>query len=68
MDGLRLDMSWLDYLILGIYLLGIGIGIGFAARRSIKTSLDVFLSGRSRASHALNERRGVPRAAVRLAA
>ena len=46
MDGLRLDMSWLDYLILGMYFLVV-LGIGFAARRSIKTSLDFFLSGRS---------------------
>ena len=46
MDGLRLDMSWVDYLILGMYFLVV-LGIGFAARRSIKTSLDFFLSGRS---------------------
>ncbi len=46
MDGLRLDMSWVDYLILGMYFLVV-LGIGFAARRSVKTSLDFFLSGRS---------------------
>jgi SSS family solute:Na+ symporter len=39
-------MSWVDYLILGMYFLVV-LGIGFAARRSIKTSLDFFLSGRS---------------------
>ena len=46
MDGLRLDMNWLDYSILAIYFVVV-LGIGFAARRSIKTSLDFFLSGRS---------------------
>jgi solute:Na+ symporter, SSS family len=45
-DGLRLDMNWLDYLILCIYFVVV-LGIGFAARRSIRTSLDFFLSGRS---------------------
>ncbi|WP_130492961.1 sodium:solute symporter family protein [Motilibacter rhizosphaerae] len=39
-------MSLLDYVILAIYFLGV-LGIGFAARRSIKTSLDFLLSGRS---------------------
>ncbi|MDQ1621050.1 MAG: solute:Na+ symporter, family [Actinomycetota bacterium] len=46
MDGLRLNMDWLDYSILGVYFLVV-LGIGFAARRSIRTSLDFFLSGRS---------------------
>ncbi|MGZ4637492.1 MAG: sodium:solute symporter family protein [Actinomycetes bacterium] len=46
MDGLRLQMNWLDYSILAIYFVVV-LGIGFAARRSIKTSLDFFLSGRS---------------------
>lgn len=43
---LRLPTNWLDYLILGIYFVVV-LGIGFAARRSVKTSLDFFLSGRS---------------------
>ena len=44
--GLRLDMNWLDYLLLATYF-SVVIGIGFAAKRSIKSSLDFFLSGRS---------------------
>jgi len=44
--GLRLPTNWLDYTILGIYFVVV-LGIGFAARRSVKTSLDFFLSGRS---------------------
>src|SRR4051812_32475197 len=44
--SLRLDMNWLDYGLLMIYFVVV-LGIGFAARRSIKTSLDFFLSGRS---------------------
>ncbi|MFV0135390.1 sodium:solute symporter family protein [Streptomyces sp. HMX87] len=43
---LRLPTNWLDYVILGIYFVAV-LGIGFAARRSVKTSLDFFLSGRS---------------------
>jgi len=43
---LRLPTNWLDYTILGIYF-AVVLGIGFAARRSVKTSLDFFLSGRS---------------------
>src|SRR6476469_7430970 len=39
-------MGLLDYGILGIYFLCV-LGIGFAARRSIKTSLDFLLSGRA---------------------
>ena len=44
--GLRLDVNWVDYLIMLLYFLVV-IGIGFAARATIKTSLDFFLSGRS---------------------
>ncbi|WP_369235662.1 sodium:solute symporter family protein [Streptomyces sp. R21] len=44
--GLRLPTNALDYTILGIYFVFV-LGIGFAARRSVKTSLDFFLSGRS---------------------
>ncbi|WTI80836.1 hypothetical protein OG338_10965 [Streptomyces sp. NBC_00726] len=36
----------LDYTILAIYFVVV-LGIGFAARASVKTSLDFFLSGRS---------------------
>ncbi|MGW7224191.1 Na+/galactose cotransporter, partial [Streptomyces sp. NPDC054826] len=43
---LRLPTNWLDYTILGIYF-AVVLGIGFAARHSVKTSLDFFLSGRS---------------------
>ncbi|MFF1353951.1 sodium:solute symporter family protein [Streptomyces sp. NPDC058297] len=44
--GLRLPTNGLDYAILAIYFVVV-LGIGFAARRSVKTSLDFFLSGRS---------------------
>jgi SSS family solute:Na+ symporter len=43
---LRLDVNPIDYAILAIYFVVV-LGIGFAARRYIKTSLDYFLSGRS---------------------
>jgi SSS family solute:Na+ symporter len=46
MQNVRLDTHFVDYLILGIYF-AVVLGIGFAARRYIKTSLDYFLSGRS---------------------
>ncbi|MFF6995625.1 sodium:solute symporter family protein [Streptomyces sp. NPDC008313] len=45
-EGLRLPTNGLDYAILGIYF-AVVLGIGFAARRSVRTSLDFFLSGRS---------------------
>ncbi|MDQ0991383.1 sodium:solute symporter family protein [Streptomyces sp. V3I7] len=44
--GLRLPTNGLDYAIMAIYFVVV-LGIGFAARRSVKTSLDFFLSGRS---------------------
>ncbi|MFD6609230.1 sodium:solute symporter family protein [Micromonospora chalcea] len=44
--GLRLDMNAVDYLILGLYFVTV-LGVGFAARRAIRTSVDFFLSGRS---------------------
>ena len=44
--GLRLDVNAVDYAILAIYFIVV-LGIGFAARRSVSTSLDFFLSGRS---------------------
>ncbi|MGA5558569.1 sodium:solute symporter family protein [Streptomyces lavendulocolor] len=45
-DGLRLPTNGLDYAILAIYF-AVVLGIGFAARASVRTSLDFFLSGRS---------------------
>ncbi|MFE6840908.1 Na+/galactose cotransporter, partial [Streptomyces sp. NPDC057705] len=45
-EGLRLPTNGLDYAILAIYFVVV-LGIGFAARASVKTSLDFFLSGRS---------------------
>ncbi|REK88530.1 Na+/galactose cotransporter [Streptomyces inhibens] len=45
-EGLRLPTNGLDYTILALYFVVV-LGIGFAARRSVKTSLDFFLSGRS---------------------
>ena len=44
--GLQLDVNGVDYAILAIYFIVV-LGIGFAARRSVSTSLDFFLSGRS---------------------
>jgi SSS family solute:Na+ symporter len=46
MEELRLDTNFVDYAILAIYFVAV-LGIGFAAKRYIKTSLDYFLSGRS---------------------
>jgi len=43
---LRLDANWVDYLLVGLYFAFV-LGIGIAARRSVSTSLDFFLSGRS---------------------
>ncbi len=43
---LRLDASWIDYLLVAIYFVVV-LGIGLLARRSVSTSLDFFLSGRS---------------------
>ncbi|MGN6252162.1 MAG: sodium:solute symporter family protein [Marmoricola sp.] len=43
---LRLDASWIDYVLVGIYFLFV-LGIGLMARRSVSSSLDFFLSGRS---------------------
>src|SRR3954466_14176030 len=42
----RLNTNALDFAILGIYFVVV-LGIGFVAKRYIKTSLDYFLSGRS---------------------
>jgi solute:Na+ symporter, SSS family len=45
-EGLRLNLDIFDYLILALYFATV-LGVGFAARRAIKTSADFFLSGRS---------------------
>src|SRR6476660_3758982 len=45
-NSVRLDTNWLDYLIVALYF-AVVLGVGFAAKRYIKTSLDYFLSGRS---------------------
>ena len=45
-SDIRLDTNLADYAILAIYFIAV-LGIGFAAKRYIKTSLDYFLSGRS---------------------
>ncbi|GAA0809977.1 sodium:solute symporter family protein [Spirilliplanes yamanashiensis] len=44
--GLRLQLNVLDYVLLTLYFVTV-LGVGFAARRAIKTSVDFFLSGRS---------------------
>src|SRR5688572_18358389 len=44
--SLRLDLSAVDILILLIYFVWV-IGIGFALKRAVTSSLDFFLSGRS---------------------
>jgi SSS family solute:Na+ symporter len=44
--NVRLNTNAVDYAILAIYF-AVVLGIGFAAKRYIKTSLDYFLSGRS---------------------
>src|SRR6476659_9971976 len=42
---LRLNLGWLDYVLVAIYFVFV-LGIGFFARSQISTSLDFFLSGR----------------------
>ncbi|MGY1671315.1 sodium:solute symporter family protein [Geodermatophilus sp. SYSU D00710] len=46
MDDLRLDASFVDYLLVAAYF-AVVLMIGFAARRRVSDSLDFFLSGRS---------------------
>src|SRR5919205_534532 len=46
MKDLRLDTNFIDYAIIASYFLVV-LGVGFVARRYIKSSLDYFLSGRS---------------------
>jgi len=43
---LRLETTWLDYVFIAFYFLLV-LGIGYLARRSIASSLDFLLSGRS---------------------
>ncbi len=43
---LRLDASWVDYGLIALYFVFV-LGIGIAARRSVSSSIDFFLSGRS---------------------
>jgi solute:Na+ symporter, SSS family len=45
-DDLRLDTNVIDYAILAAYFIVV-LGVGFAAKRYIRSSLDYFLSGRS---------------------
>jgi solute:Na+ symporter, SSS family len=45
-SDLRLDTNFVDYAILAAYFLVV-LGVGFAAKRYVRTSLDYFLSGRS---------------------
>ena len=45
-SALRLSASWVDYLLVAIYFAFV-LGIGLMARRSVSSSLDFFLSGRS---------------------
>ena len=46
MNDLRLDTNVIDYAILAAYFVVV-LGVGFAAKRYIRSSLDYFLSGRS---------------------
>src|SRR3954451_17547529 len=46
MQNVRLDTNWIDYTIVLTYFVVV-LGVGFAAKRYIKSSLDYFLSGRS---------------------
>jgi SSS family solute:Na+ symporter len=43
---LRLDAGWVDYLLIAIYFVFV-LGIGVLAKRSVSSSVDFFLSGRS---------------------
>jgi solute:Na+ symporter, SSS family len=45
-EDLRLDASFVDYLLVAVYF-GVVLSIGLAARRRVSDSLDFFLSGRS---------------------
>jgi solute:Na+ symporter, SSS family len=43
---LRLDANWVDYVLVAIYFIFV-LSIGLAAKRSVSSSIDFFLSGRS---------------------
>jgi SSS family solute:Na+ symporter len=43
---LRLDTNWVDYLLIAVYFVFV-LGIGLLAKRSVSSSIDFFLSGRS---------------------
>jgi SSS family solute:Na+ symporter len=44
--SLRLEANWVDYTLIALYFVFV-LGIGLMARRSVSSSLDFFLSGRS---------------------
>ena len=44
--ALRLDASWVDYSLVALYFVFV-LGIGWAARSKVSSSIDFFLSGRS---------------------
>lgn len=46
MNEIRLDTNFVDYLIIATYFVVV-LGVGFVAKRYIRSSLDYFLSGRS---------------------
>ncbi|MGI8711696.1 MAG: sodium:solute symporter family transporter, partial [Solirubrobacteraceae bacterium] len=46
MTQIRLNVGVVDYAILGVYFVVV-LGVGFAAKRYMKSSLDYFLAGRS---------------------
>lgn len=45
-EGLRLDASWVDYTLVALYFAFV-LGIGWAAKAKVSSSIDFFLSGRS---------------------
>lgn len=45
-EGLRLDASWVDYALVTLYFAFV-LGIGWAAKSKVSSSIDFFLSGRS---------------------
>ncbi|WP_426721668.1 sodium:solute symporter family protein [Corynebacterium auriscanis] len=45
-EGLRLDASWVDYTLVALYFAFV-LGIGWAAKSRVSSSIDFFLSGRS---------------------
>ena len=45
-EGLRLDASWVDYALVALYFAFV-LGIGWAAKAKVSSSIDFFLSGRS---------------------